>query len=76
MINSRESTLFDQNFLFLPKWYFVTHVYLIGPIGLDGNECYLSCPITNCPMVNMEICPGGYDENGCKMPDTCVPIAG
>ena len=41
-----------------------------GPTGNDGNLCPVACP-PPCPL-NHKQCPGGYDMNGCSMPDTCV----
>ena len=41
--------------------------------GNDGNKCPLVCP-TSCssdPDVHMW-CDGGFDDNGCKLPDECV----
>merc|ERR1711963_1216417 len=57
-----------------------------GPMGKDGFECPSMCP-TNCGMdcpgfcpstcSNEEMmCPGGSDDNGCIMPDFCVPSKG
>jgi len=40
-----------------------------GPIGNDGNECPVSCPVV-CG-VGEKNCGSGSDENGCPMPDTC-----
>ena len=64
--------MYFQHLSKLSKDYFE-----IGPIGLDGNECPVSCPLTesNCPENHM-ICPGGSDANGCPMPATCVSMTG
>ena len=43
-------------------------------MGNDGVKCVDSCP-TKCGVDDMT-CDGGYDHNGCKMPDTCMPTKG
>ena len=40
--------------------------------GKDGNECPVFCP-TKCDDSSEMYCFGGYDENGCEMPDFCIP---
>jgi len=45
-----------------------------GPVGIDGNECVVTCPM-KCGVDDM-ICPGGKDPNGCPMPDFCFPSKG
>ena len=39
--------------------------------GKDGMNCPENCPV-NCGS-NGQSCMGEMDENGCKMPDFCVP---
>ena len=46
----------------------------VGPKGNDGNDCYSHCP-TTCGSHDM-MCPGGADDNGCPMPDFCMPSDG
>ena len=45
---------------------------LSGMPGKDGTECPVSCPM-KCGPEEMQ-CWGGYDDNGCIMPDACVPM--
>ena len=47
---------------------------LSGPVGNDGYECPFHCP-TKCDADYMQ-CPEGEDGNGCRMPDTCMPMKG
>ena len=44
------------------------------PIGLDGSKCYVACPTS--PPADHTVCPGGFDMNGCPMPDTYIPTTG
>ena len=37
----------------------------------SGDDCGTVCPIS-CPEGEVT-CPGGFDERGCPMPDTCLP---
>ena len=43
-------------------------------MGKDGMECAAYCP-ANCDAEQM-MCPGGEDNNGCTMPETCMPSKG
>ena len=43
-------------------------------MGYDGTECVDSCP-TICIPGEMT-CKGGWDDNGCKIADTCMPQTG
>ena len=49
------------------------HIIQLGPIGNDGNACPGACPPV-CAVGDM-VCPGGFDANGCQMPNTCAPGA-
>ena len=40
-------------------------------MGKDGYECPVSCPV-KCGMDDIW-CPGGMDNNGCQMPEMCMP---
>ena len=44
---------------------------MIHYAGPPSYECPIMCP-TKCDGDDM-YCPGGYDGNGCMMPDTCMP---
>ena len=46
------------------------------PIGLDGSKCYVSCLTPPQAPVNNTVCPGGFDMNGCPLPDTYISTAG
>merc|ERR1712025_642033 len=46
-----------------------------GPIGLDGENCPIMCPIDACP-TNHTICNGGFDPNGCQLPNVCLHDTG
>ena len=54
----------------LPFAYIFQICYILGPIGADGNECQAFCS-TVCAADQMA-CPGGFDYNGCPLPDTCI----
>ena len=47
-------------------------ICIYEPFGLDGSKCYVSCPTP--PPANHTVCPGGFDMNGCPMPDTYIPV--
>ena len=38
-------------------------------------ECAAYCP-ANCDDAEQMMCPGGEDNNGCMMPETCMPSRG
>ena len=56
----------------LPSYF--SSPFALGPIGKDGNECPVSCPVV-CG-VGEKNCGSGSDENGCPMPDTCRSMYG
>ena len=37
----------------------------------DAAGCWAVCPMI-CPPADI-MCPGGFDMDGCPMPDMCVP---
>ena len=39
--------------------------------GIFEDNCETICPMS-CPE-GYEQCPGGFDERGCPLPDTCLP---
>ena len=49
----------------------IKQIYQKGPLGNDGNPCPNYCP-THCGPNEMPCC-GGTDQNGCAMPDICIP---
>ena len=49
----------------------LTLITILGPMGKDGVECPAHCPV-NCGMDDV-MCPGHMDDNGCMMPDHCIP---
>ena len=50
------------------------NIFLLGPVGIDGKECAVTCPM-ECGK-DMMNCPGHNNNNGCQMPDTCMPTKG
>ena len=44
---------------------------ILGPMGKDGNPCPQFCPV-KCGMDDVW-CPGNMDDNGCMMPEVCMP---
>merc|ERR1712168_845631 len=42
-----------------------------GLSGKNGNDCPVSCPAKCDDSMNDLRCPGGEDDNGCPMPDSC-----
>ena len=46
----------------------------LGPVGNNGMECPNFCEDI-CGPEEM-LCPGGMDDNNCKMPDFCIPTVG
>ena len=64
-------TRFNVNFMLVPNSFCIFNV---GPIGNDGKECPLTCPVI-CKSDEMW-CDGGIDHNGCMMPNTCVNSKG
>ena len=71
-------------FAYLPKVMFMNFkkfirtayltIFSSGQLDYNGNECPVTCP-TKCDGDDMW-CYGGYDDNGCQMPDTCMPMKG
>ena len=51
----------------------VPNVCVDRQMGIFGVECNIVCPMS-CPE-GEETCPGGFDERGCQLPDTCLPPA-
>ena len=49
-------------------------ICIYEPFGLDGTKCYVPCPLP--PPADHYVCPGGFDVNGCPMPDTYIPTTG
>ena len=42
--------------------------------GNNGGVCQVACPVA-CSEDQMS-CDGGFDANGCQLPNTCVPNQG
>ena len=59
------SIKFSKLFLFKPN---------TGPTGVDGTNCPGVCP-TVCPYDDL-ICQGNVNDNGCDMPQFCLPSTG
>ena len=49
--------------------------FLSGPVGKDGNECPISCPM-KCDDSSEMYCDGGLDDNDCHYGDFCIPAKG
>ena len=49
----------------------VPNICVDRQIDIFGGHCNTVCPMS-CPE-GQEKCPGGYDERGCQLPDTCMP---
>ena len=50
--------------------------FLSGPVGKDGNECPISCPMKCDDSSEMYCVDGTIDANGCVMQDFCIPAKG
>ena len=59
----------------LLKQYSYSLPFLSGPVGKDGNECPISCPM-KCDDSSELYCDGGYDDNDCANGDFCIPAKG
>merc|ERR1719446_870384 len=46
-----------------------------GPVGIDGYECPVTCPMKCDDSMEMP-CYGGKDSNGCPNSDFCMPSKG
>ena len=47
------------------------HTHSLGSPGCPAA----TCP-TKCDERSQMYCPGGFDGNGCQMPDICIPSQG
>ena len=57
----------DENDCMMPDFCFSSK----GPMGKDGVECPVSCPMKCGP--EDVWCPEQEDGNGCMMPEMCMP---
>jgi hypothetical protein len=64
----------DQFWLNIIFNIFLISFYVTGGVGYDGQDCGVTCPI-KCGVDDIT-CYGGEDENGCPIPDTCMPTKG
>ena len=69
-------TFFSDKGLFLTLFF--KQIFLFksntGPTGVDGTNCPGACP-TVCPSNDLT-CQGNVNDNGCDMPQFCLPSTG